>query len=90
MIRMGRQQEQNQIELDNLHQRMDYHHSNWMNFNSRMNPMENQNDIALSLAYGIEERQVALKESHEALEERHVMAGQVVKLANFDITLRIC
>ncbi|CAH1424998.1 unnamed protein product [Lactuca virosa] len=71
MTRMGRQQEQYQIELDNLHQRMNYHHNNWMNYNARMTAMENQNDTALSLADGIEERHVALEEIHETLEESH-------------------
>ncbi|CAH1421755.1 unnamed protein product [Lactuca virosa] len=73
IARMYQRQDQYQILQDNLHQRMDYHHSNWTNFDSRVTSMETQNQIALSVAHGVEDRHAILEEKHETLEEKHAI-----------------
>ncbi|CAH1441188.1 unnamed protein product [Lactuca virosa] len=71
MARMNKQQGQYQILQDNLYQEMDYRHNSWTNFDSRVTNVETQNQIALSVAYGIKERHAMLVGKHETLEKKH-------------------
>ena len=64
---MNQRQDQYKILQDNLHQRMNYHHSNWMNFDSRVTSVETPNQIALSVAHRVEEMHVIQEEKHETL-----------------------